>query len=495
MSFYMSFCLLAVSSVGTFNKASVDQLEYIVSKLGGDCQLRDSRGSNALHYLAANVVNRAAIESCVDANAPNRAQLVDAQHREQCACRDQLADILLRSGCDPNAENSELETPFFASIAAANLSFSQYLLQKVNVKVTARQCPSGKTLLSLMADKCVEMDICQILHSSSSSSDQLTKNLAAFKKMARIRNEQGLTPFQIACIRLSEASDTASDTAKFAYKFLQFLYGDCESDPERSMRAVTKHGKTTYSGVDMGPLDGDDSEAQTACEVRPVSLLLRDRFTELVEALLKQMGRLDSKLARLDVTKCFDAETGLTPFLAALCSGQSRMVVKLMELGVLSPAELCQHHSKRTAAGSSRNESVLQLAVRHAQLEVLEACVERLVVGQVEPRLFRKLLAHENVHGQNVLHLIGCLGESERRLFSGSRLNALFERVAGYLTLQEPQLDFRMFMLELIGAKDKFGKTCLPTVVDFFLIFLHFLFLLSAYLEEREMIYIARLEQ
>lgn len=453
----------AVSSVGTFNKASVDQLEYIVTKLGGDCTLRDSRGSNALHYLAANLVNRAAIESSVDSSATNRTHLIDTQYEEQCACRNLLAEILLRSGCNPNAENSELETPFFASIAAANLSFARYLLDQVNVKVTAHQCPSGKTLLSLMAEKCIELDICQVLLSNN---DQLTKNLPAFKKMARIRNEQGLTPFQIACIKLSEANDQGMETSSFkhAYKFLLFLYSDCESDPDKLMKCVTKNNKTTYSGVEnqqeKPALDDDDSRETQSYNLRPISLLAKDKFADLVEALVKQMNVSEGKLARLDLTKCFDSETGMTPFLAALSNNQAALVVKLMELGVLTPAELCQHYSKKMAVGS-RNESVLQLAVRHAQFAVFEACVERLVSGQVEARLLRKLLAHENAYGQNVLHLIGCrLGGSEqRRVFSGSRLNSVFARIAGYLKEQEPEMDFQMFMLELIGAKDKFGKS------------------------------------
>lgn len=452
-----------MSSVGTFNKASVDQLEYIVTKLGGDCTLRDSRGSNALHYLAANLVDRAAIESSIDNSAANRTSLIDTQYEEQCACRNQLAEILLNNGCNPNAENSELETPFFASIAAANLSFARYLLDKVNVKVTAHQSPSGKTVLSLMAEKCVELDICQVLLTNK---DQLSRNLPALRKMARTRNGQGLTPFQIACIKLSEANGRGTDTPSFehAFKFLLFLYGECESDPDKAMTCVTKDGKATYSGVEnqreQPALTGDDDSRETqSCNLRPVSLLVKDKFVDLVEALVKQMNVSENRLARFDLTKCFDGGTGLTPFLAALSDNQAALVVKLLELGVLTPAELCQHYSKKMAVGS-RNESVLQLAVRHAQFAVFEACVERLVSGQVEARLLRKLLAHENACGQNVLHLIGgCLAASEQRtVFSGSRLNSVFARMAGYLKEQEPQFDVQMFMLELTGARDKFGK-------------------------------------
>ena len=176
-----------------------------MTKLGGDCQLIDSKGSNAFHYLASNPIDKSSIEASLkDANAASRVQLIEAAFLEQSKFRNQLAEILLKAGCSPNAENSELETPFFAAIAAGNLSFARYLIEKVNVRIAARQSPSGKTLMSLMAEKSIELDICEILMLEESA--QVQKNLSAFRKMARIRNENGLTPFQIVCIKLNEAA-------------------------------------------------------------------------------------------------------------------------------------------------------------------------------------------------------------------------------------------------------------------------------------------------
>jgi len=159
--------MLAVSSAGFFNKASVDQLEYIVTKLGGNCQLTDSKGSNAFHYLSSNMVYGHAIkaELSIDDKA-NQDQLIESVLQEHLKYRNQIAEILNRSGCNPNAENSEFETPFFTAIANSNVSFARYLLEKMNVNITDRQSPNGKTLLSLMAEKCVDLDICSIIKSN-----------------------------------------------------------------------------------------------------------------------------------------------------------------------------------------------------------------------------------------------------------------------------------------------------------------------------------------
>ena len=55
--------MLAVSSTVCLNEASIDQLHYIVNKLGGNTQLVDSKGNNAFHYLAANKVDKSGFDS------------------------------------------------------------------------------------------------------------------------------------------------------------------------------------------------------------------------------------------------------------------------------------------------------------------------------------------------------------------------------------------------------------------------------------------------
>jgi ankyrin repeat protein len=167
--------ILAVSSAGTFNKASVDQLEYIVNKLGGNCQLIDSKGSNAFHYLASNPIDEAAAAAAAAAAAGSDA--ASSNHssvEQQSKYRNRLAEILLKSGCDANAENSEFETPFVTAVAHANLSFARYLLEQVDIRVTARQSPNGKTLLSLLAEKCVDLDLSDLILNNE---NHLKKNI------------------------------------------------------------------------------------------------------------------------------------------------------------------------------------------------------------------------------------------------------------------------------------------------------------------------------
>ena len=119
-----------VSSAGSFNKAAVKQLEYIVSKLGGNCQLVDSKGSNAFHYLASNLIDKQAIEYQIGSNVNNRDKLIENMYNEHSKYRNQIAEILLKNNCNPNTENSEFETPFFTAISNSNHSFARYLLEK-----------------------------------------------------------------------------------------------------------------------------------------------------------------------------------------------------------------------------------------------------------------------------------------------------------------------------------------------------------------------------
>lgn len=138
-----------------------------MTKLGGNCSLTDSKGSNAFHYLASNLIDRQAIKHQFRSDVVNREQLEEDSFQEQCKFRNKIAEILLKSGCNPNAENSEFETPFFTAVASSNVSFARYLLEKVDVKITARQSPNGNTLLSLMAEKFIDLDICSIIQHSN----------------------------------------------------------------------------------------------------------------------------------------------------------------------------------------------------------------------------------------------------------------------------------------------------------------------------------------
>jgi ankyrin repeat protein len=54
--------MLCVSNVSLFNESNIEQLDYIVNKLNGNCQLCDAQGNNAFHHLAANKIDIGQLE-------------------------------------------------------------------------------------------------------------------------------------------------------------------------------------------------------------------------------------------------------------------------------------------------------------------------------------------------------------------------------------------------------------------------------------------------
>ena len=258
---------------------------------------------------------------------------------------------------------------------------------------------------------------------------------------------------------------SATKSLQHTYKFLQFLYNECESEPNKWIKITLNSDSNThtYSGLDPKETGQESNSGQSADNqkttfIRPISLLLLDRFTDLIEALVNQMTHSE-RLERFDMTKSFNEE-GLTPFLKALSNNQPKVVIKLLELGVFSASEICQQQSKLVGT-SVANESILQLAIRHGQMDVFETCVRVLCEQQVSSSLLKKLLGHENVDRQNLFHLIGSLGEKERVAFSSSRLVDVFGQICQFFKDRDhldSEFDFQMFLLGLLGAKDKRGK-------------------------------------
>ncbi len=164
--------MLSVSSSTIFNESSVDQLNYVVNKLGGNCQLTDSNGNNAFHYLASNTVDVSALEQELKESGVETKldqvefkKLVAEKVSEQIKFRIKMATILLKAKCNPNKANNELDQPLSIAIQNLNKEFARTLLTRseFGCSIKAQQNPNGKTLLSLMSEKCTEMDICYIL--------------------------------------------------------------------------------------------------------------------------------------------------------------------------------------------------------------------------------------------------------------------------------------------------------------------------------------------
>jgi ankyrin repeat protein len=248
--------MLAVSATPRLNEATIEQLNYIVNKLGGNCKLVDSKGNNAFHYLAGNKIDRRAL---LAENQDEQKAVIQDLVNEQEMFRCKMADLLLKAGCDANAQNNELETSVHTAIACGNFKFARFLLTKkeTNCKVTSQQKPNGKTLLSLMADKCLETDesdnnnnnICYVIYGADTEKRErplnifqpaeeptnlATRHAKEFEEMAKIKDQQGLSPFQIASLKLSEhlTHTTALNSTQSQIvpeslsRFIKFLYKD-----------------------------------------------------------------------------------------------------------------------------------------------------------------------------------------------------------------------------------------------------------------------------
>ena len=67
----------------------------------------DSKGSNAFHFLATNLIDKQAIEDKISADAPNRNQLIDDSYNEQMKYLDQTAQILMNYNDESFQKNIE----------------------------------------------------------------------------------------------------------------------------------------------------------------------------------------------------------------------------------------------------------------------------------------------------------------------------------------------------------------------------------------------------
>lgn len=145
--------MLAVSSSSLLNEASVNQLDYIINKLGGNATLIDSCGNNAFHYLASNKTDRQQIEK---ENPGIDEAAVEAKINEQDQLRLKMSECLLKAKCSPGLENNDLETPLIRAIKSLNPRFARYLLGMKANKLE-------KNFLAVLTDKCLEIDACSVI--------------------------------------------------------------------------------------------------------------------------------------------------------------------------------------------------------------------------------------------------------------------------------------------------------------------------------------------
>lgn len=426
--------MLCVSSTSSLNETSVNQLDYIVNKLNGNVKLRDSHGNNAFHYLAANKL--------------------DQTDEEQESLRIRMAHILLKAGCNPSLENNELETAFFTALNNSNFKFARYLLKTplFNVKLTSKPTPSGQTVLSLMANKCLEMDACYVIFGADYSDQEVfDKFKLEFEEMAKKKDENGLTPFQLACIKIGESlKNTNFDKIlENLSRFLIFLYKNCKSDANELI-ITKKETQDPNDADDEAELEESTSKTKSKKSKFTPALfyLISNNCCKLIEDLNSIRMGIDFNL--------FDSD-GLNLILKSIINKETKFSLKLLELTSIFNLNLvCQNESHL-------NESILQVCIRHSELEVFSKIFDLMrqeMNDSDKKRNLINLIKHENSNKQNLLHVIAqCDRKSMDNLFMQklkSNLDSLFDKCV---------------LSDLCLTKDNLGRTalhqCLANSADF----------------------------
>jgi ankyrin repeat protein len=377
-----------------------------VNKLGGDCQLLDSNGNNAFHYLAANKVESSALEQHIREQSGETAtqqppelfkKLVEDKVAEQETLRSRMAVLLLNGKCNPNAANNEAETPLMHAVENGNVSFARFMLTSrlVQARLTAKPNSRGKTLLATMADKCFDMDPCAVVFFTGQSDDYtlFDKWRGEFERMACVKDQSELTPFQVASQKArafltspNTKSNSEIKLPEHVVRFMIFLYKDCRCDPnELIFRAQassaapppTKPGRFQEVAAVSDDNDDDDdnsndsksvsdetsavtapvvsgpnavtpmevdSESAVAIPVikpvnstkytSPLANLISDKSVDLLEKLVTTQQSSSSSngrpLVKLNLN-VYDSD-GLTPLLKSVVLGETKFAVKLLEL-------------------------------------------------------------------------------------------------------------------------------------------------------------------
>lgn len=473
-------------------KASIEQLDYILNKLKGDCQLADSKGNNAFHYLAANKPDTNLLiqqlnnySESIDTSSEEFKNIIKEKLADQESYRIRMANILLSAKCNPNTLNNEEESPLFTAVSRGNLRFAKYLLtnDKTQVRISSKPNSNGQTLLSLLADKFVQYDEEEMFSSRSNEIDKLfNEHRAEFEQMARHRDTlTDLTPFQLATVRLRDHLKDVNNNQKQSQlgenlsRFLLFLYRDCKSDPNELIYEAGKKNDAKQADIESSESDEDDENSQNGSEksvqlsnenqkyTPPLFNLISNKATSLLEKLVEYMKDTGSSLAKINLL-AYDSD-GYTLLLRSLLANETDFAVKLIELEYsLNPGKfigVMASQVSRSLGNSNLGENVLQMAIRSKfQFKFLVRLFE-LINQAVEssPSLdqrdqLNQLLRHLNTNKQNFIHVLASLTQIvEVDHWPNLRaISDLFKNIANLLQDNHALVD-------LITTKDKLGRT------------------------------------
>jgi len=135
--------LVAIACASPLTEGIVEQLEYLVDKFKADCTITDITGKSPLHHLANNSVKIA---------GSRWNPTVCPKAVERCL---KIADLLIKQGCDPSMSDEDKQSPLMCAVEQANVHLVKRLVEK-GAKVTQAVNKSGKNVLHLMAEQCMQ---------------------------------------------------------------------------------------------------------------------------------------------------------------------------------------------------------------------------------------------------------------------------------------------------------------------------------------------------
>jgi ankyrin repeat protein len=383
--------MLCVSN-SNLNEASVKQLIYIVKKLNGNCELVDSKGQNAFHYLTQNKIVIAptilhATRNRTPAPVATATKADDNKFiNEQKKYRLEMANILIEANCNYLAENNEMETPLFTAIQSDNFYMAKYLLETTKrCKINSKQNITGKTILSLLAEKSTtnDKDFDDLLQLMISYDGNDKEQIDELKKMAKLKDSlSNKTPFQIACSeinkKLTAKNQKEDKLSSITKSFLKFLYTKCESNPNAEITVDTVN---TVENVETVEKEKKENYASF-----PIFDLIHNKTVDLINELISARNSSTS-IEKINFSIC-DKDTGLTPPITACINGQEDFLLNLINLisnddTIDNPVQwLAQQIAPKD---KYLNENILQLCVRHRMARAFEAIIQVILLLIILP--------------------------------------------------------------------------------------------------------------
>ena len=398
--------MLVVSN--SLNKLTLDQITYMIKKLNANCNLADSSGNNALHYLARNTSSNKEDEKMYE------------------SYRQQIAALLIANKCLVNSDNNQFETPLFLAIKENNIQFAKYLLlnhaNSIFEDDVIKKDMNGKTLLHLICEFSLPSNAFELILDDESTNDfLLLKYIHKFKQMANMEDDKQRLPIHLAFISLKQflvtggQSKSEIDIPRNFYKFIELLYYSLGSNINKPINIY----KTEFH------LLNDVSNENSQVTIPPLFLLLNDSCCNLIEFMAKiSETHIDANL-KIDYNAADNDDCSMIH--KSIVNKQHSLCKLLISLGCfnLEKKILTNNLEKKSLY---LHENLLHICIRFKLFDIFDMLIQQLFESNDN---FLVLIQQANINGQNILHLIcSLLSQTERVAFGVERLEKLFEFIA-----------------------------------------------------------------